>query len=153
MSLFARYDLAALRPPRVNGSTPPAELLAWCLQARAEGLAWRETAAEDDELDALMRELDGDRALQPLDSSAARWRLRLGLKLREGLGLRRTGDPWDAGWLRDPDALLQFEPRRPTLIVAGNEQAVARELIAARQLLWRQPVRLLISARPSPSGT
>ncbi len=140
MSLLARYDLNALHPPRVNDAKPPAELLAWCRQPEP---VWRETNARDDELDALMRELDGDRRLQAL-APGARWRWRLGLKLRERLGPRRADDPWDAGWLRGPDALLQFEPRRPTLIVAGSEQAVARELIAARQPLWRFPVRLLI---------
>jgi hypothetical protein len=142
MSLFARFDLATLSPPASGPADPPAALLAWC---RQPGPAWAETEASDADLNALMRELDGDRALQALPSPVARLRLRLGLKVREAIGRRRATDPWDAGWLRDLDALLRFEPRRPTLIVASGAQAAARELIAARQPLWRQPVRLLIS--------
>lgn len=99
-----------------------------------------------------MRELDGDRALQALPSAAARLRWRLGLKLREAAGQRRPDDPWDAGWLHEVDALLRFEPRRPTLILARPAQAAARELIAAGQPRWPHPVRLLISAKPDPSG-
>lgn len=150
MSLFARFDRSTLSPPIPSEARAPQALLAWC---RQPGPACAETQAGDDELDALMRELDGDRALQALPSAAARLRLRLGLKLREALGSRRADDPWDAGWLRDLDALLRFEPRRPTLIVARHAQAAARELIATRQPLWRHPVRLLISATPSPPGT
>jgi hypothetical protein len=150
MSLFARFDLHTLAPPEVGDALPPEELLAWC---RNSGQAWRETTASGAELDALMRELDGDRALQALPSAAARLRVRLGLKAREALGWRRAGDPWDAGRLRELDALLRFEPRRPTLIVASHGQAAARELIAARQPAWSHAVRLLISAAPSPPGT
>lgn len=150
MSLLARFDLAALCPPAASDAALPGDLLAWC---RQPGPASRETQAGDAALDALMRELDGDRALQALPTAAARLRWRLALKLREALGQRRADDPWDAGWLRDVDALRGFAPRRPTLIVARPAQAAARALIAAGQPQWRHPVRLLISARPSPSGT
>lgn len=145
MSLLARFDAAALRPPAASTAIPPADLLAWC-RADNSGFAWQSCDADLDSLDALMRELDGDRALLELPSGAARWRLRLGLKLREALGQRRNTDPWDAGHLRDVDALLHFEPRRPTLIVAEPHQQAARELLAARHLVFAHRVRLLLRA-------
>lgn len=143
MSWLARFDTRALCPPALSDAGVPAALLAWC-RSGSEPFAWRHCDTELAALDALMRELDGDRALQALPGAAARWRLRLGLKLRESLGRRHADDPWDAGHLRDLDALLQFEPRRPTLIVAGADQHAARELLAARSPLFRQGVRLLL---------
>lgn len=142
MSFLSRFDSQALRPPSALADGPvPAELLAWCRQS-ADAFAWRETALALPALEALMRELDGDRALQALPSGAARWQLRLGLKLREALGRRRATDPWDAGHATDTDALLHFLPRRPTLIL--SEQAGARAVLAARAPLFSQPVRLLL---------
>ncbi len=143
MSWLARFDERALRPPIAGPGGVPADLLNWCRTGDPR-FAWRDCSASPDELNALMRELDGDRALQALASAAARWQVRLGLKLREAMGWRRADDPWDAGHLRELDALLQFEPRRPTLIVADASQQAARELLATRAPLFCQPVRLLL---------
>lgn len=140
MGLLSRFDSAALRPPAASDAVPPPELLAWC-RRDDEAFAWRPTEASAAELDALMGELDGDRRLRAL-GAAAGWRWRLALKLREALGLRRGSDPWDAGSATSSDALLNFLPRRPTLIV--SHEPAARLTLAARAPLFRWPVRLLL---------
>lgn len=142
MSLGLRFDTRALRPPQASDAAVPAALLAWCRQAEGP-FAWCETAVAAPQLDALMRELDGDARLQQL-SRAAGLRWRLGLKLREALGLRRATDPWDCGHARSSDALLHFLPRRPTVIVSSERSAQA--VLAARAPLFQQPVRLLLQA-------
>lgn len=143
MSLLTRFDAQALEAPAGSGASVPGVWLDWC-QSATGAFAWCHCDASLAELNALMRELDGDRALQALASGAARWQWRISLKLREALGLRRAQDPWDAGHLRDLDALLRFEPRRPTLIVGAAGQSGARELLAARSPLFKHPVRLLL---------
>lgn len=145
-----RYDRRALRPPALSEAAVPVALLAWCRAVEGD-FAWQATEAGEAELDALMRELDGDRALQALPGVAARWQLRLALRLRETLGLRRASDPWDCGHAADADALLHFLPRRPTLIVSPLPSAAA--VLAARVPLFAHPVRLLMRRAPPSAGS
>jgi hypothetical protein len=142
MPLLARFDTLALRPPSPSKADVPAELLAWCRDSPAP-FAWRETDALLPVLDALMRELDGDRLLGTL-SPAAGWAWRLSLKAREARGGRRPGDPWDAGHLQSLEALQPFRPRRPTLIVSADPRSKA--LLAARADVFAWPVRLLLAS-------
>lgn len=143
MRVLARFDTDALRPPPPSGAQVPADLLLWCRAAEG-AFAWRETRASKAEVDALLRELDGDRRLRQLSRlRGMAWRL--GLKLREALGLRRPGDPWDAGHAVSTDALLQFEPRRPTVIV--SDDPLCCDPLAARAAQFEHPVRLLLRRR------
>jgi hypothetical protein len=140
MRLLARFDTAALRPPPPSSAAVPADLLLWCRAAEG-AFAWRETRASEAELDALMRELDGERRLRQLSRvRGIAWRL--ALKLREALGLRRSDDPWDAGHARDKESLRHFAPRRPSLIVSTDPGA--QTILAAHTAQFKQPVRLLL---------
>lgn len=141
-----RFDTTALSvtPPRpVRAATAPEELRAWCLQDTTP-FAARPTPHAIDALQALQLQLDGSLLLRSLPSARARWSLRIGLLLREQLGLRRADDPWDCGWARSSTALASWTPRRPTLIVSA--EAGCEPVLAAHAASFRHPVRLLLCA-------
>lgn len=168
--LSARFDLRALEPPlplaepalqaaQAHAAWPG--LLAWCHQPARwavrtlpgdTGLAGE---AGTDLAHALCLVVDGSLQLRACRGAAARLALRLRTKINDvALGRpRQPADPWDAGWLRPGreglQALAQFTPRRPTLLVAGPalgraHQQEAEALLRARQAQALQPLRLLL---------
>jgi hypothetical protein len=71
---------------------------------------------------------------------------------------RRAGDPWDVGFLVPHDqamleALRQWEPRRPTLLLIDEPSSAATECLkvleARRHLFWH-PVRVLLLDQALP---
>lgn len=168
--LTARYDLQALQPP--EELAPPAlqaamthpawpALLAWCHEGGPwAARPWPDNGASAGAPDVNLAHtlglvLDGSLRLRACRGAASR----LGLKLRTKLNdvspwrVRLPADPWDAGWLRPGSAGLQalqgFQPRRPTLLVAGPElgaphQQAAQALLAARPAQARHALRLLV---------
>jgi len=141
MSLFARFDRQVLRVPPLHPMPTVAldplfaqPLRAWCEAAPHFDVA----AAPQDaaQLEAFLRELDGDRLLRSL-SRAQGLLLRLRVKaqdLRPGRQ-RRNGDIWDCGYLslQGLAALEAFQARRPTLIV--TDPMPEASLLQAKRLL------------------
>lgn len=152
MSLAARFDRRALRPPAA--ATPEAEaaqftrdpetwqaLMRWCRDPAPEALpaALLQPAngGEHDPdaalrawADALARQLDGGTALDALPGGWPKLALRLRVKWQDLRADQRDALPtvWDAGWLRsEPQALhhlaAHWWPRRPTLLLAEAAQA------------------------------
>ena len=166
-TLSARYDLQALEPP-----LPLAEPALQAAQARADWpalLAWcHQTAqwavhtlpgdtgpADAGLAHALCLVVDGSLQLRACRGTAARLALRLRTKFHDMAVWRprQPTDPWDAGWLRPGSgglqALRQFTPRRPTLLVAGPALGMAHQQEAQAVLLARlaqapHPMRLLV---------
>ena len=160
-ALGARYDTAALQPfewPASGGAGPdwPA-LREWCTAQPAlrfavarvgpgEGAAARAAA--------VALKLDGSVQLQAAHGALGRFAMRLRVKLHDMLGgLAATRSCiWDSGWVPpEPSAwaaLMQFKPRRPTLIVMQGlpPGAVQRLLVAlqSRSAGFLRPVRVLL---------
>lgn len=166
--LLTRFDGRVLRiaptmplaaPASTSEAAPIDELLDWC---RAEpqrpflslnrptnpAIDWPTT------LEHLQRRLDGDLSLQALPPGWRRWALRLKVKACDTLPARwRPFDaPWDAGYLADdPDvrqALADFRPRRPTLMVAepmseGHLQSCV-DVLRTNASAFAWPVRLIL---------
>lgn len=174
-SLLARFDERVLRapawPPRAaaaGGSAataastvtallaqpPGAALLDWCHAAAPRlgvaALGGRGAAAL---AEALALQLDGSLRLQACRGGLARLALRLGVKcddLALALGRApRRSDCWDSGWLRDGPATLAslatWQPRRATLLLAGDRPPEARAALLAA-LAGRLP-----GHRPGPA--
>jgi hypothetical protein len=181
MKLLSRYDTRALRveplhPLDASPVMPAPALHAWCLSGldldRARGQAPRcplalGLLADDDpalarQLEALSRELDGDRLLRALPGAAARWRLKLRVKAQDLAAWRprRADDVWDSGYLADEAealaALAAFRPRRPTLMVADPMPLAALQarvaVLAAAAPAFAHPVRLIAVVAPEERG-
>ena len=125
MKLAARFDQAVLRvaplQPLPCVALEPAfaqPLRHWCESTAHFAAA---TAPPDAaQLEAFLRELDGERLLQRL-SRAQGLLLRLRVKAQDlrPSRERQPGDIWDCGYLSAGSllALERFQARRPTLIV------------------------------------
>ncbi len=176
--LLARYDGAALCPPAAVGPVPESAeplldgLRLWCLDPPAAGSVLAIATLQGEDAAGLSHlatwlclERDGSLQLEACSSTTARWRLRLGTKLREALWWRQRQpqDPWDSGHLRDGNpglqALARFEPRRATLIVAEHLAPATLQLairhLEERARLQTLPLRLLVVGRCAdglPSG-
>lgn len=180
-SLRARFDGTVLRPPPPGAAaisaTERAALHTWCLDGAGDGRCplWRPWArprverrfgaavwmpgSEADvasRAEAFARYLDGSDQLASSGRWAGLW-LRLRVKLYDAWAwrARSPSDPWDVGWLReDATAWQRFQPRRATLILAGEalSDAAVREAVhtfGARSPGYRHPLRLLIVGRSS----
>ncbi|MGE0098221.1 MAG: hypothetical protein AB7S86_07710 [Hydrogenophaga sp.] len=150
-------------------------LHAWCFDGAGDGRSplWRPWAAprmeqrfstaslvlepvEDRErlVQHFLHHLDGSDQLAAVGGTLARVLLRLRVKRDDCLWwrARRPTDPWDCGYLVGGDdglhALLRFQPRRATLMVAdGLEPATVRaamRVLQDRSAMFRHPVRLLV---------
>lgn len=141
MSLFARFDRQVLRVPPLHPMPTVAldplfaqPLRAWCEAApHFDAAPAPQDAAQ---LEAFLRELDGDRLLRSL-SRAQGLLLRLRVKaqdLRPGRQ-RQSGDIWDCGYLslQGLAALEAFQARRSTLIV--TDPMPEASLLQAKRLL------------------
>ncbi len=158
-TLSARYDLQALEPPlpldepalqaaQAHAAWPG--LLAWCHQDShwaVHSLPGDTGLAEGARVDlahALCLVVDGSLQLRSCRGATARLALRLRTKFNDVAVWRprQPADPWDAGWLRPGSnglqALAQFTPRRPTLLVAGPALGTAHQQEAQAVLLARQ---------------
>ena len=141
MSLFARFDSQVLRVPPLHPVPTVAldPLFAQPLRAWCEATPHFDVAAvpqDAAQLEAFLRELDGDRLLRSL-SRAQGLLLRLRVKaqdLRPGRP-RQNGDIWDCGYLslQGLAALETFQARRPTLIV--TDPMPEASLLQAKRLL------------------
>lgn len=139
-----------------DGRPPSRPLAAALLTGVADASAPSPLAEE------LSLQLDGTHAMLAAGGPWAQRLFRLRIKWNETRRARpRAADaPWDSGYLIDSDAavarLQDFQPRRPTLIVAqaladARLQAALRTL-AARQAALALPVRLLVIASASPAA-
>ena len=178
MSLLSRYDTGALRVaplaarPGAQAASPASlhALRHWCLAGLEPGSARRDRPrvplalgllpdagpATARCLEALSRELDGDRLLRALPGAAARWRLKLRVKAQDMAWwrARRADDIWDCGYLADPPAVLAaltaFRPRRPTLMVADPMPRASLQArlaaLATAAPRFAHPVRVLAAA-------
>ena len=163
-AVAARFDDLALRPFEAGDgvAAPWPALRAWCL-ADLPTVPWRVAchAGPDPVLSlrragALALELDGTHRLQACTGALGRLRLRLAVKLQDAQFSRpaQAGDVWDSGTVPDTQsawqALMHFEPRRPTFIViqgameAGLAQALAT--LGNRCSGFAKPVRVLVLA-------
>jgi hypothetical protein len=158
MSLFARFDSQVLRVPPLHPVPTVAldplfaqPLRAWCeASPHFDAAPAPQDAAQ---LEAFLRELDGDRLLRSL-SRAQGLLLRLRVKaqdLRPGRQ-QQNGDIWDCGYLsaQGLQALETFQARRPTLIVT-DPMSEASLLQAKRLLEAKQAgpaLRLLMQVAP-----
>jgi hypothetical protein len=181
MSLLSRFDDRALRVEplhRLDASTavPAPALRDWCLAGLDRGRARRVPpncplalglVADDSPwtsagLEALCRELDGDRLLRALPGAAARWQLKLRVKAQDLAGWRprRADDIWDSGYLAataDVLAVLPgFRPRRPTLMVADPMPLAALQArlaaLAAAAPRFAHPVRVIAVLPPTEAA-
>lgn len=166
-TLLARYDAATLRPPSPHAlAALDARQIAvcqtlsdWCRQQPDAAFAIAHLSGMSGVgktylADALCRNLDGSVWLDACPTTAARWRLKLRVKLADCLGRRfqSIDHPWDCGFLRTTPAALaalaRFTPRRATLIVAdalpAEQTQTCIELLARRHSGFRDPVRLLV---------
>ena len=115
-------------------------------------------AAQQNQLNAFMGQLDGTGLLLTCSGPWARLGLRLRIKLREACWwrARKASDPWDCGFLQTNDTVVArlraFSPRRATLIVVQDASTqTLRDSIATlqqQQERFSHPVRLLLIAAP-----
>ena len=167
-TFFARYDEAALLPCQLddaNGPLWPA-LKDWCVSGVAQpGLRWAVHAGQDAGGAArraaqVCLELDGSLQLLACGSGAARLRLRLAVKLNDAMPwrARRESDIWDSGFARSGAearrALMNFQPRRPTLIVltATALDAELRSALQARSPVFAQALHILVLGAPGQAA-
>ena len=172
-ALVARFDDLALRPFEAGDvvAAPWPALRDWCL-ADLPTVPWRVAChAGPDRVLALRRagavalQLDGTHRLQACTGALGRLQLRLAVKLQDAHFSRpaQAGDVWDSGVVPDTQsawqALMHFEPRRPTFIVIqdaakpGLAQALAT--LGNRSSGFAKPVRVLVLAgegQPPPPG-
>ena len=172
-ALGARFDDVALRPFEVGAAvaTPWPALRDWCL-ADLPAAPWRVAchAGPDPVLSmrragAVALELDGTFRLQACSGALGRLQLRLAVKLQDVQFSRpaQAGDVWDCGYVPDTQsawqALLCFEPRRPTFIVVRGamESGLAQALATLGNRGFAKPVRVLVLAgdaqAPLPGAT
>jgi hypothetical protein len=168
-ALTARFDTAVLQPPPATLPWPPAAaetfaaLRDWCLSGavpqrteplRIASLVGPEAAVHELALQ-LCWERDGSLQMQGL-GTLGRIGLRLRTQARDVLDAQpRPGDAWDAGCLNANAAGLQaldeFLPRRPTLIVVEAPSAATlqtvRQVLARRCAAGSRPVRLLVTGQ------
>ena len=170
-TFFARYDDAALLPCRLEDPSGPLwpALKNWCVSGVAQpGLRWAVHAGQDADGAArraaqVCLELDGSLQLLACGSGAARLRLKLAVKLNDAMPwrARRESDIWDSGFARPGAearrALMNFQPRRPTLIVltATALDAELRSALQARSPVFAQALHILVLGAPglaAPEG-
>ncbi len=172
-TLLARYDVATLRPPSPHALAAldarqvhiGQALNAWCRRQPGPAFAVAHLngmpgVGKTYLADALCRDLDGSLGLDACPTIAARWRLKLRVKLADCLGRRfqSSAHPWDCGFLRETPAALaalaRFTPRRATLIVAdalpAEQIQTCIELLARRHPGFLYPVRLLVVGAMPP---
>ena len=172
-ALGARFDGEALRPFEVGAavSTPWPALRDWCLAGLPTAPWCVACHAGPDSVLSMRRagavalELDGTFRLQACSGALGRLQLRVAVKLQDAQFSRpaQAGDVWDCGYVPDTQsawqALLCFEPRRPTFIVVrgSTEPQVAHALAALgqRSAQFAKPVRMLLlfeGAAPPPGA-
>ncbi len=103
-------------------------------------------------------QLDGSWTLEEASGPLARWQVRLGAQAADRCWWRALdeADAWDAGVVREVQALQGFRPRRATLLVveAGILDAVALEVLGQleqRARHWTRAVRLVVAGGPPPA--
>ncbi len=160
MRAFARFDSQVLRvsplhqlPSVALDAALAQRLRAWCESALPFAVA--PAPADAAQLEAFLRELDGDALLRRL-SKPRGLLLRLRVKTQDLWPgrQRQAGDIWDCGYLSADAvaALADFRPRRPTLIVTDPmPEALLRQVqqcLAAIAVAQGPALRLLTQAAP-----
>lgn len=162
--MAARFDLALMAPPAATAAVDAALLArvrAWCEQ----GVLTRPTRsfaaasiAPHPALDGVACALDGSHRLARLGRvRGLAWRLQVLLNDHRPGRPVQPGDPWDCGWWRDGafEAAAAFRPRRPTLLLVRDGDAVAKLLTVLRERSAQhtRPLRVLVaSTKPRPEA-